>query len=66
MKYSVECYIVGTFKIQKTVEVEANSLAEAEDIASDSFCVSRELIASNEDVTLEIDGHYYEYVAQEV
>lgn len=66
MKYSVECYRAGTFKIWKTVEVEAESLADAEDIASDSFWASTEIIASNEDVTLDLDGNYCEFIAQEV
>lgn len=66
MKYSVKCYKAGTYKIWKTIEVEADSIDGAEDIASDSFWASKEIITSNEDVELDLDSCYSECIARKV
>lgn len=60
MKYKVNCYKAGSFKIWKTIEVEADSKEAAEDIASDSFWAEEEIQESNEDVTLDLDTQYSE------
>lgn len=60
MKYSVECYKAGSFKIWKTIEVEAESKEDAEDIASEDFWASEEIVTSNNNVILDLDTHYSE------
>ena len=65
-KYKVQCYKAGSFKIWKDIEVEAESEEMAEEIAGDSFWASSEIIASNDEVELDLDGQYSEFTAKEI
>lgn len=66
MKYNVNCYKAGSFKIWKDIEIEADSKEEAEDIANNQFWASQELVASNEEVEVDVDTQYSEFIASEL